>query len=295
MAGITRFAVLALLACGWMCAIMADAEVKKFPNDKLFKAEVAAGGKVESSSFGSDFAMPPLRGPAPKERTAETQVYDGEVRLYDPRIGGASTQGEGILQVYHSGTWRPVCDDLFTIQGARVACRQMGYPIQMANYRTQVYTGTDSFWLDDVTCRGSEGSIGACPHQPYGTENCYASEGIQITCQCIQWPVGSIFLRDVAHNTWSTTNRGVLYIYFNYAWRPVCDDYFSATDARIACQQLGYAGGSYSIGQNAGTTSFWLDDVQCSGNERYLYQCPSAGVGVENCGQYEGVELTCFN
>lgn len=36
------------------------------------------------------------------------------------------------------------------------------------------------------------------------------------------------------------TNEGLIEVYCNGAWGTVCDNTFSATAARIVCQQLGY-------------------------------------------------------
>ena len=43
-----------------------------------------------------------------------------------------------------------------------------------------------------------------------------------------------------------------------------------------------------------GTGPILLDDVQCSGNETSLIQCPHAGVGVHNRYHYEDAGVQCF-
>ena len=52
-------------------------------------------------------------------------LTEGDLRLTG-QIGNGD-RSEGILEVFHSGTWGTVCDDSFTDKSAMVACQQMGY------------------------------------------------------------------------------------------------------------------------------------------------------------------------
>ena len=42
-----------------------------------------------------------------------------------------------------------------------------------------------------------------------------------------------------------------------------------------------------------GTGSILLDDVQCTGSERSLSECPHAGVGKHNCAHDRDVGVRC--
>ena len=37
------------------------------------------------------------------------------------------TKKSGLIEVYHDGEWRSVCDDYWTDEDANVACRQLGF------------------------------------------------------------------------------------------------------------------------------------------------------------------------
>ncbi|CAI8055637.1 Deleted in malignant brain tumors 1 protein [Geodia barretti] len=80
-------------------------------------------------------------------------------------------------------------------------------------------------------------------------------------------------------------------------WRSVCDDYWTDHDAKVACRQLGllpYAAGSYRRGkfENDEEVQYWLDDVQCKGDELSLFDCPHKDT--HNCGRRERAGVHCL-
>ena len=42
-----------------------------------------------------------------------------------------------------------------------------------------------------------------------------------------------------------------------------------------------------------GTGYIWLDDVQCTGNESKLIDCPANAIGVHGCGHSEDAGVSC--
>jgi hypothetical protein len=87
-------------------------------------------------------------------------------------------QTTGFLEVFHEGEWRGVCDDNFDQAEGEVVCRELGQVYSSFNS----VSGSGSFWLDDLSCSGSESSLISCSSAGWGNHNCGASEHVLVTC-----------------------------------------------------------------------------------------------------------------
>ena len=95
-----------------------------------------------------------------------------------------STQFGGRLEVYYNDEWGTVCDDGWDYSDATVACRQMGFVgvSDSDSSRFGFGVSSQSIWLDDVSCNGSESLLIDCSHAGIGNENCGHSEDVGIIC-----------------------------------------------------------------------------------------------------------------
>ena len=120
-----------------------------------------------------------------------SQAGDGEedIRLIDA-AGAPALDGIGRLEIYRKGTWGPVCRSGFTIGGASVACKAMGYVGAVAsesNFNCRGDSGHDfcgdvSASFGGVACSGQEASLSECPHEVDDNVFCAPEESVVIHC-----------------------------------------------------------------------------------------------------------------
>lgn len=92
-------------------------------------------------------------------------------------------------------------------------------------------------------------------------------------------------------------NVGQVQVFIFGRWGSVCSDYWDINDAQVACRQLGYPGaveikrGDY---YGEGWDPVLMDDVQCTGEEETLSDCPRNPPGRHDCDyRYESASVVC--
>ncbi|XP_030852007.1 deleted in malignant brain tumors 1 protein isoform X2 [Strongylocentrotus purpuratus] len=206
------------------------------------------------------------------------------------RVVGGSSPTEGRVEVFVNGAWGTVCDDLWDINDANVACRQLGFGRAISAPGSASYgSGSGSILLDNLACTGAESNLLHCPHSGVGSHNCGHSEDAGVVCSSDL----SSAIRVVGG---SSSTEGRVEVFVNGAWGTVCDDLWDINDANVACRQLGFgraisAPGSARYGSGSG--SILLDNLACTGAESNLLSCPHSGVGSHNCGHSEDAGVVC--
>lgn len=91
---------------------------------------------------------------------------------------------EGRVEInYNNGGWGTICDDLWSIEDADVACRMLGYKSASSFTKRASYgEGVGIIWLDNVQCDGVEESLLFCSHLGLATHNCQHSEDSGVVC-----------------------------------------------------------------------------------------------------------------
>ncbi|XP_009954761.1 PREDICTED: macrophage receptor MARCO-like [Leptosomus discolor] len=88
--------------------------------------------------------------------------------------------------------------------------------------------------------------------------------------------------------------KGRVEIFHQGSWGTICDDNWGIEDATVVCQMLGYSRAISAFTATAGTGQIWLDDVNCSGNERSIFDCRKSNWGVHNCSHGEDAGVECI-
>ena len=81
---------------------------------------------------------------------------------------------------------------------------------------------------------------------------------------------------------------------YPHGWGTVCDDMFGDEEAQVACRMLGYSGGEYVwIGFGEGNGTIALDNLDCEGDERDLWECDHNDWGDTDCYHFEDAGIRC--
>ncbi|XP_005351524.1 scavenger receptor cysteine-rich domain-containing protein SCART1-like [Microtus ochrogaster] len=108
------------------------------------------------------------------------------------RVFGGEDGCSGRVEFWHAGSWGTVCDDSWDLADAEVVCRQLGCgPAIAALHNAAFGPGSGPVWLDEVGCRGTETSLGACQAEPWGYGDCSHKEDAGVRCLDISGIVAS--------------------------------------------------------------------------------------------------------
>ncbi|XP_065326742.1 deleted in malignant brain tumors 1 protein-like [Pelmatolapia mariae] len=205
------------------------------------------------------------------------------------RLAGlGSTRCSGRVEINHNNSWGTVCDDDWDLIDAVVVCRELHCGMALSAPHSAYFgEGIGKIWLDEVDCSGSESSLSECQHTGFGKHNCRHGEDAGVVCSGVPIRLAG---------AGSTRCSGRVEIYHNNSWGTVCDDDWDLVDAGIFCRELN-CGTALSAPHSAyfgkGAGRIWLDEVDCSGNERSVTQCQHRGFGSHNCRHSEDAGVIC--
>ncbi|XP_033729573.1 deleted in malignant brain tumors 1 protein-like [Pecten maximus] len=141
--------------------------------------------------------------------------------------------------------------------------------------------------MNDVNCSGIENSLIDCPFAGWGQNDCSHDQDAGVICTNVRIVNGSMPL------------QGRVEVYKHGEWGTVCNDAWDDLEARVVCRQLGHEEGTAVDNPGSyytrGVLDIGMDDLNCSGAEDALTDCPYGGWKKHNCGHHEDAGVICTN
>uniref|UniRef100_F7CVB0 protein-lysine 6-oxidase n=2 Tax=Ornithorhynchus anatinus TaxID=9258 RepID=F7CVB0_ORNAN len=235
---------------------------------------------------------------------------------------------EGVVEVKHKGHWRQVCDRGWSTNDSRVVCGMLGFPAEVP-VNTRFYrklwnlkmkdpksslknlTKKNVFWIHRVTCLGTESHLAQCQVQvspPGGRQQPACPVGIHAVVSCV--PGGRLHPskekpsrqesraeeRQVRLRAGAQAGEGRVEVLRHNQWGTVCHHKWNLISASVLCRQLGFGSAREALfgaqlGQGLGPIH--LSEVQCSGWERALGDCPFRDAARSGCQHEQDAAVRC--
>ncbi|XP_033863030.3 deleted in malignant brain tumors 1 protein-like [Acipenser ruthenus] len=210
----------------------------------------------------------------------------GKSGITNLRLVNGSTSCSGRVEVLHNNQWRTLCDEGWDLNDAKVVCQSLGCGEALSAERGARFgQGTGQIWLNEVQCNGTESSIMNCLKSEFGiAPNCDHGKEAGVVCSAVRLVNGD------------GRCAGRVEIQYRGEWGSVCSDSWGLEDADVVCRELG-CGAAESAPHGAvygqGRGPIFLDDVDCTGRETALVQCPSRGWTTHNCSHRNDASVVC--
>uniref|UniRef100_A0A673KN97 Lysyl oxidase homolog n=1 Tax=Sinocyclocheilus rhinocerous TaxID=307959 RepID=A0A673KN97_9TELE len=223
---------------------------------------------------------------------------DGKIKF---RLAGYPRKhNEGRVEVFYNGEWGTICDDDFTLANAHVLCRHLGFVEALSWSHSAKYgPGTGKIWLDNVMCGGSENSIEKCVSRGWGNSDCTHQEDAGVVCKDERLPGfadSNIIESQVRLKGGAKTGEGRVEVLKGSEWGTVCDDHWNLQSSSVVCRELGFGTAKEALtgarmGQGMGP--IYMNEVQCRGDEKSLWDCPHKSITAEDCKHMEDASVIC--
>ncbi|XP_049334605.1 scavenger receptor cysteine-rich type 1 protein M130 isoform X11 [Astyanax mexicanus] len=190
------------------------------------------------------------------------------------RLVGSGGDCAGRLEVFHSGSWGTVSDELWDIEDAQVVCRQLQCGVALsAPVPARFGSGTGPIWLNEVECEGNEASMWNCRYQLCGEDECGHKDDVGVVCSEYK----EIRLTEGC--------EGNLEVFYNGTWGNVCNNGMDVETMGLICRELNCGRFKTERATKARVESApnWLDDVKCRKHDSTLFHCPSSSWSQNSC------------
>uniref|UniRef100_A0A1X7TYN8 SRCR domain-containing protein n=1 Tax=Amphimedon queenslandica TaxID=400682 RepID=A0A1X7TYN8_AMPQE len=225
---------------------------------------------------------------------------EGEVRFVN-----GSTQYEGRVEICINRVWGTVCSRRDSIRPWRyswdtldsnVVCRQAGHmELGSVAYGTasEFGQGSGPILMSLTHCSGQESHLSNCSYSPLIPSYCSHTYDVGVKCEA---PCANGTVRLYSDSGSYFRRYGRVQVCVNNVWGTICDHFWDEKDASVVCRMLGYSSYGASAIKDAYTEGTWyihINDLNCTGTESSLWDCPMNGLNGYSCYHYDDAAVVC--
>uniref|UniRef100_A0AAY4CR52 Lysyl oxidase homolog n=1 Tax=Denticeps clupeoides TaxID=299321 RepID=A0AAY4CR52_9TELE len=218
---------------------------------------------------------------------------------------------EGVVEVKYKEGWAHICNVGWTAKNSRVVCGMMGFPAEKPGGRSAPLGVRRAVRLGQrnrAVCGRRSGGGPLRSRTSVRTDQEPEEEKDE--------PPGNEFQQEPAAGArdqplterpfvfqvkarlkgGARVGEGRVEVLKGAAWGTVCDDRWNLQSASVVCRQLGFGSAIEAptgarMGQGVGPV--YMNEVQCRGDERSLWDCPHKAITSEDCQHMEDASVKC--
>ncbi|XP_011408605.2 PREDICTED: deleted in malignant brain tumors 1 protein-like [Amphimedon queenslandica] len=234
--------------------------------------------------------------------TLKADCTEGEVRLVN-----GNTQYEGRVEICINRVWGTVCSrrdnrwnwswwNSWHTLDSNVVCRQAGHMElgSVAYTRASVFgQGSGPILISSIQCSGQESHLINCSYSPIIPSYCSHTYDVGVKCEA---PCANGTVRLYSDSGSYFRRYGRVQVCVNNAWGTICDHFWDKKDASVVCRMLGYSPYGASALRDSYTEGTWyihINDLNCTGAESSLWDCPMNGLNDYSCYHYDDAAVLC--
>ncbi|NXB99388.1 LOXL3 oxidase, partial [Orthonyx spaldingii] len=206
------------------------------------------------------------------------------------------------------GAWQaPVAGDTSPATGRAGCGSGLLSPHRLFTERQQL-----NYRLHSVSCTGTEVHLSMCSFEFYrGNASAACGAGMPAVVSCVPGP---LFAPGNAHKKkqrqqqqqqgqprirlkgGARVGEGRVEVLRSSEWGTICDDRWNLQSASVVCRELGFGSAKEALTgarMGQGTGPIHLNEVQCRGNEKSLWNCPFRNITQEDCKHTEDAAVRC--
>uniref|UniRef100_A0A671K8Z2 Lysyl oxidase homolog n=1 Tax=Sinocyclocheilus anshuiensis TaxID=1608454 RepID=A0A671K8Z2_9TELE len=199
----------------------------------------------------------------------ENRMENIRLRPLSGAHAGRMPVTEGVIEVKFKEGWGHICNTGWTTKNSRVVCGMMGFPSQ----RTTIF----------IKC----------------LELYRISTTRSLKTPALWLPVTMLLLilqSQVRLKGGAKTGEGRVEVLKGSEWGTVCDDHWNLQSASVVCREVGFGTAKEALtgarmGQGMGP--IYMNEVQCRGDEKSLWDCPHKSITAEDCKHMEDASVIC--